>query len=236
MSLHPSLVEPVPEQTAQIAHTAFPKGSPYLTLRDEPGTLYLTMIFRRSFLSAANRRSRRGVWHSSPFSNFAKVSRTARPPKPCALASIGNICWGLSLRIPASTFPYSASFARASLQARPKSKGERVLSIELQNYLHDHSPLSKAMEVSVMSVQENAVVLPTPLGPNINHRETVFGGSASALAILAAWSLLYARLRTEGINSRLVIQRNTMEHEQPILGELIARVSLDNPEEWQKFK
>lgn len=87
-----------------------------------------------------------------------------------------------------------------------------------------------------MSVQENAVVLPTPLGPNINHRETVFGGSASALAILAAWSLLYARLRTEGINSRLVIQRNTMEHEQPILGELIARVSLDNPEEWQKFK
>ena len=96
MSLHPSLVEPVPEQTAQIAHTAFPKGSPYLTLRDELGTLYLTMIFQRSFLSAANRRSRRGVWHSPPFSNFAKVSRTARPPKPCALASIGNICWGLS--------------------------------------------------------------------------------------------------------------------------------------------
>jgi transposase len=40
MSLHPSLIEPVPEQTAQIAHTAFPKGSPYLTLRDELGTLY----------------------------------------------------------------------------------------------------------------------------------------------------------------------------------------------------
>ena len=40
MSLHPSLIEPVPEQTAQIAHAAFPKGSPYLTLRDELGTLY----------------------------------------------------------------------------------------------------------------------------------------------------------------------------------------------------
>src|SRR5450631_2786086 len=40
MSLHPSLIEPVPEQTAQISHAAFPKGSPYLTLRDELGTLY----------------------------------------------------------------------------------------------------------------------------------------------------------------------------------------------------
>jgi transposase len=40
MSLHPSLIEPVPEQTAQIAHTAFPKGSPYLSLRDTLGTLY----------------------------------------------------------------------------------------------------------------------------------------------------------------------------------------------------
>jgi len=40
MSLHPCLIEPVPEQTAQIAHAAFPKGSPYLTLRDELGILY----------------------------------------------------------------------------------------------------------------------------------------------------------------------------------------------------
>ena len=40
MSLHPSLIEPVPEQKTQIAHAAFPKGSPYLTLRDELGTLY----------------------------------------------------------------------------------------------------------------------------------------------------------------------------------------------------
>ncbi|MFI3187219.1 MAG: transposase, partial [Methylococcaceae bacterium] len=40
MSLHSSLIEPVPGQTAQIAHAAFPKGSPYLILRDELGTIY----------------------------------------------------------------------------------------------------------------------------------------------------------------------------------------------------
>src|ERR671932_185735 len=35
MSLPPQPIAPVPEQTAQIAHAAFPKGNPYLTLRDQ---------------------------------------------------------------------------------------------------------------------------------------------------------------------------------------------------------
>src|SRR3954447_882924 len=41
MSLHPQQPIPsVPEQTARIARAAFPKGSPYLTLRDTLGTIF----------------------------------------------------------------------------------------------------------------------------------------------------------------------------------------------------
>ena len=40
MSRKPHPIEPVPELTAQIAHAAFPKGNPYLKLRDELGTIY----------------------------------------------------------------------------------------------------------------------------------------------------------------------------------------------------
>ena len=110
-----------------------------------------------------------------------------------------------------------------------------MLPAELEQYLHEHIPLSKAMAVSVVSVEQSTVVLGAPLAPNINHRETVFGGSASALAILAAWSLLHTRLRAEGIASRLVIQRNTMEYEQPIQGEFTAHSTLEQPESWQQF-
>ena len=110
-----------------------------------------------------------------------------------------------------------------------------MLPDELEQYLHAHIPLSRAMAVSVVSVEASAVVLSAPLGPNINHRETVFGGSASALAILGAWALLQVRLRNEGIASRLVIQRNTMEYERPILGEFTARSSFEQPEQWQQF-
>ena len=56
----------------------------------------------------------------------------------------------------------------------------------IQDYLHEHIPLSKAMGATVLKVDLSGVVLSAPLEPNINHRETVFGGSASSLAILAA--------------------------------------------------
>lgn len=107
---------------------------------------------------------------------------------------------------------------------------------ELELYLHNHIPLSKAMEISVASVDTDAVILRAPLAPNINHRETAFGGSASALAILAGWSLLHYRLRREGLaDTRLVIQRNTMEYDKPISGEFMARSSLEQPGDWTRF-
>lgn len=106
---------------------------------------------------------------------------------------------------------------------------------ELEHYLHAHLPLSRAMGVSVVAVAAHCIELRAPLGPNINHHETVFGGSASALAILAAWSLLHVRLRAAGIGARLVIQRNAMEYEQPITGEFHARSCLEHPEAWRRF-
>ena len=40
MSLRPQPIGPVPEETARVAQAAFPKGNPYLTLRDHVGTLF----------------------------------------------------------------------------------------------------------------------------------------------------------------------------------------------------
>jgi thioesterase domain-containing protein len=106
---------------------------------------------------------------------------------------------------------------------------------ELQAYLHTHIPLSAAMQVTVKSVGETEVVLEAPLAPNINHRETLFGGSASAVAILAAWSLLHLRTRAEGVDSRLVIQRNTMEYLLPVAETFTVRAFLRNEDDWNGF-
>lgn len=108
-------------------------------------------------------------------------------------------------------------------------------STTLEQYLHEHIPLSKAMQVAVVSLSAGEVVLSAPLPPNINHRDTLFGGSASAVAILAAWSLLHTRILEAGLSSRLVIQRNTMEYHLPVLGTFTARAYLPEPAAWQKF-
>ena len=108
-------------------------------------------------------------------------------------------------------------------------------AIDLERYLHEHIPLSKAMQVSVVNVQTDGVTLRAPLAPNINHQDTVFGGSASAVAILAGWSLLHTRLADAGLSSRLVIQRNTVDYDLPIAGSFTARSFIQTPGAWERF-
>src|SRR5438105_11944066 len=49
MSLHPHVIAPVPDETARIAHAAFPKGHPYLTFRDALGTIFQDEDFTTLF-------------------------------------------------------------------------------------------------------------------------------------------------------------------------------------------
>lgn len=106
---------------------------------------------------------------------------------------------------------------------------------ELETYLHEHIPLSLAMQVSVLDATPEQVVLGAPLAPNINHRETVFGGSASALTILSAWTLLHTKLTASGFKCTLVIQRNTMSYEKAVTGSFSAKATAPSAEAWKSF-
>ncbi|KQX42878.1 thioesterase [Devosia sp. Root436] len=104
---------------------------------------------------------------------------------------------------------------------------------ELETYLHEHIPLSRAMDVRVISITDQRVTLGAPLAPNINHRDTVFGGSAASIATLAAWSLLHLRLTNAGLPSRVVIQSSIMDYLAPIAGDFTATATLDG--DWDAF-
>jgi thioesterase domain-containing protein len=107
---------------------------------------------------------------------------------------------------------------------------------ELERFLHEHIPLSRAIGVQVQRSSAEHVVLSAPLTPNINNHSTVFGGSASAVAILAAWSLLHIRLKQAGLQCRLLIQQNTMKYEQPIANTFIASSCVGDDSAWAKFQ
>jgi len=110
-----------------------------------------------------------------------------------------------------------------------------MTAAELETYLHEHIPLSRAMAVHVVSVASNQVVLGAPLAPNINHRDTIFGGSAAAVATLAAWSLLHLRLTAAGLPSRIVIQHSVMDYLAPMATDFTARATLVSSADWDGF-
>jgi len=104
----------------------------------------------------------------------------------------------------------------------------------LEGYLHDTIPLTMAMGVAVRAEGPDRVVLAAPLAPNINHKQTAFGGSVAALATLAAWSLAQLRAWQAGGDITLVIRDSGLEYLRPVTGELVAVCEFDDEPRWQR--
>lgn len=104
----------------------------------------------------------------------------------------------------------------------------------LERYLHAHIPLSGAMAVAVRAASPSGVTLAVPLAPNLNHRDTLFGGSAAAAAILAAWALIHVRLQADGMDGRIVIRAQRMHYERPVDGDCLAEADPPADEAWRR--
>lgn len=104
-----------------------------------------------------------------------------------------------------------------------------------ESYLHEHVPLTRQMRVRVTRCDADGVLLAAPLAPNINHVGTVFAGSASALAMLAGWTLVHARLAEWPFAATLVIRRGRIDYDRPIDGDFEAWCPSPGEPEWQRF-
>jgi thioesterase domain-containing protein len=107
---------------------------------------------------------------------------------------------------------------------------------ELETFLRSRIPLSAAMAVEVRTASPSAVVIFAPLAPNLNHRDTAFGGSVSAVAILAAWSVLYVRMQVEGLAGRIVIRRNAVSYDRPVADGFTATATAPDATDWARFR
>ncbi len=106
----------------------------------------------------------------------------------------------------------------------------------LQASLHARIPLSRAMDVTVLQAVPGQVVLRAPLEPNINHSGTVFGGSAAAVATLAAWATVEVGLQAAGQAGRIVIRRSAMDFGQPVVAAFTARGLPPEEADWERLR
>jgi thioesterase domain-containing protein len=128
-----------------------------------------------------------------------------------------------------------ARLAPSSLPPEHGTMSAQDTMRNVERYLHSNIPLSAAMGVQVKVATPEHVLLSAPLAPNINHHQTVFGGSGAVLATLSAWALLHLRLEHEHLDVALVIQRSSMEYERPIPGDFAAVCTFDDDTGWRRF-
>jgi thioesterase domain-containing protein len=106
---------------------------------------------------------------------------------------------------------------------------------ELETYLYEHIPITEAMGVEVLRSDRTQVLLKAPLAPNLNHQKTAFGGSIGTLATLACWSYVRVRLNEAGQDGTLVIQRNIVDFERPVISDFTAETLPVDPEQEARF-
>ncbi|XGV96074.1 MAG: YiiD C-terminal domain-containing protein [Leptolyngbya sp. BL-A-14] len=104
----------------------------------------------------------------------------------------------------------------------------------ITQYAHEHIPITKHMGIVVLGIDDEQISLLAPYAPNINHRETIFGGSISCLGILAGWALVWAKLQAEGTPNRLVIQSSSTDFIKPATDAIVACCTCDRAH-WKTF-
>lgn len=107
----------------------------------------------------------------------------------------------------------------------------------IDDYLHEHIPVTRHMGVSVTGYDGASVRLAAPLAANLNHRRTAFGGSISTLGILAGWTLLHLHFsdRAPAAVPRLVIQRSETDFDAAVTSDFEALCRQPDTGRWERF-
>jgi thioesterase domain-containing protein len=106
---------------------------------------------------------------------------------------------------------------------------------EIQQYIHDHIPITADLKTFIKYQDDNSISIGAPLAENINHRNSAFGGSMSAIGILSGWALIFIEMKKRGLINRLVIQRANFEFLHPVTDDFEAVSIFPSDKELERF-
>lgn len=105
-----------------------------------------------------------------------------------------------------------------------------------QNILHQEIPLTNDMGLELIKFNGLTLQVKAPLQNNINDKGSVFGGSSSALMIIAAWSLIKLNCQNNDIQADIVIHKNETTWKKAMYKDLIINAYFEKGYEFSEIK
>lgn len=101
------------------------------------------------------------------------------------------------------------------------------ISQKLKDFFVEHLPITQFMGLEVESYDGEQLVLSAPLGPNINDKQTAFGGSLYNAAVMACWGFAYLKTQEKGLVCNQVVAGGEVKYLAPVTGKI--RAVCNNP-------
>lgn len=103
---------------------------------------------------------------------------------------------------------------------------------ELEKKLHNQIPMTKLMELTIVSINNNKLITKAPLAININDKGTAFGGSLNTINIISSWSLCFLLSQQFKIeHSSIVIFKNETKFLRPVTKDINCHTFMPSSDE-----
>lgn len=111
-----------------------------------------------------------------------------------------------------------------------------MTSLQLQNQLEQEIPITKTLGFKVVSLNPSEAKCLLPLQPNINHKQTLFGGSQYSGCALACYSLFLFNVRElKETTNNIVVSKAEISYKKPVLEDANIIASWPSEEERSHF-
>lgn len=103
-----------------------------------------------------------------------------------------------------------------------KKEVSEQISKKLKKFFVEHLPITQFMGLEVESYDGDTLILTAPLEPNINDKQTAFGGSLYNTAVMACWGMIFLKTQEKNIVCNQVVTEGSMKYIAPVDGRIRA--------------
>lgn len=114
------------------------------------------------------------------------------------------------------------------------SRIEKV-SNQLSEFFETHLPITQFMKMDVENYDGKTLILHAPLGPNINDKQTAFGGSLYNASVMACWGMAHLKTLEANIKCNQVVTKGAIEYLAPVHGDIRAICQSPSPDVIEQF-